>query len=477
MASTKGPQRKSPPRRSPRLAVLDQHPLAVPPTAAASPTAASSNKRSIEEVRGSGSSGGGDGGNRSGDPAAIPEAKAYSVTRSGKRSRQQDIGNNGSVGRQVAAAATAAGAKSSATRLGKRNSHGPGEENNSNSGQSQVTDVAATAVGFNTATAGFKKTSAATSSSLDDECDKDSSGQPVFEAAGPVVKAPVARNPSVKISPDVDEESNTGSCCEEVLPSGGANASVAASGGEPQVAVAAPAAASASATTSGERNISPGIDTGNEDVGQEQVVAAAPAVLAPKTSSGVRSSSQDCREKDSDGEEVLEAAEAEVMPTSSRKSSIPDATKRASNSSTITTDTSTISPHMAILRQVQADLCEAVYRCEELLGNMEEDLLRRQPNAMSVPSVAQGSSAPVPSPSPSPPSSPSSSLGALEPSRAIALHLKEARPVRKVEPRERIFSQSSQTSVFWRVGAAESKGPRAASSRTGCPRSLWWWWW
>ncbi|CBN77070.1 hypothetical protein Esi_0026_0153 [Ectocarpus siliculosus] len=43
---------------------------------------------------------------------------------------------------------------------------------------------------------------------------------------------------------------------------------------------------------------------------------------------------------------------------------------------------------------------------------MEEDLLMRQPNAMSVASVAQ------------------SSLGALGPSRGIALHLKEARPVR-----------------------------------------------
>lgn len=386
LAAKKEPQRKPPPRRSPRLAGLDRHPLAVPPTATASPTAASSNKRSIEDVHVNGSSAGGGGGSdHGGDPAAIPEAKAYSVTRSGKRSRQRD---NGSVGQQVAAAATAAGAKSSTTRSSKRKSHGPDEESKSDSCQHQViTNAAATALGFHAATTGgFKKTSAATSSSINDESDKDSSGQPVVVAARPVVKTLTARTPSAKTSPDVDEESNTGSCNQEVLPSGGANASVAASFRERSESVAAPAVASASATSSGERRSSPRIDMGND---QEQIVAAAPAELAPTTSSGVRSSSQDSREKDNNkGEEVLEAAEEQALATSSRKRSIPDATKRPSNS-TVTTDTTTVSPHMAILRQVQADLCEALYRCEELLGNMEEDLLRRQPNAMSVASVAQ----------------------------------------------------------------------------------------
>ncbi|CAM9107828.1 unnamed protein product [Ectocarpus sp. 6 AP-2014] len=472
------PQRKSPPRRSPRLAALDRHPIAVSPTATASPIAASSNKRSIEEVRGNGSSDGVGGGNHNGDPAAMPEAKAYSVTRSGKGSRQQEMDNNGFVRQQVAAAATEAGAKSSATRSSKRNSHGPDEESNRASGQHQVTDVAATAAGFNAATAGFKTTSAATRSSQDIDDERDSgSGQDVVVAAQPVVKAPATRSPSAKISPDVDEESNTGRCCQEVLPPGGVSISVAASFSErsgPQVAVAAPAVASASATSSGERSSSPKVDTGNKGGGHEQIFAAAPAVLAP-----TRCSRQDSRQKDNNGGEVLEAAEAEVLATSSRKRSIPDATKGESNS-TITTDTTTTSPHMVILRQVQADLGEAVYRCEELLGNMEEDLLMRQPNAMSVASVAQGSPAPVSSPAPSPPpSSPQSSLGALGPSRGIALHMKEARPVREVEPRERMFSQSSRTSVFWRVGAAESKGDRTASSRAGqSPRSLWrWWWW
>ncbi|CAN0488495.1 unnamed protein product, partial [Ectocarpus sp. 8 AP-2014] len=352
--------------------------------------------------------------------------------------------DNGFVRQQVAAAATEAGAKSSATRSSKRNSHGPDEESNRASGQHQVTDVAATAAGVNAATAGFKTTSAATRSSqdIDDERDKDSgSGQHVVVAAQPVIKAPATRSPSAKISPDVDEESNTGSCCQEVLPPGGVSTSVAASFSErsgPQVAVAAPAVASASATSSGERRSSSEIDTGNEGGGYEQIFAAAPAVLAP-----TRGSRQDSRQKDNNGGEVLVPAEAEVLATSSRKRSIPDATKGESNSSAITTDTTTISPHMAILRQVQADLSEAVYRCEELLGNMEEDLLMRQPNAMSVASVAQGSPAPVSSP---PPSSPQSSRGALGPSRGIALHLKEAKPVREVEPRERVFSQSSRTS-------------------------------
>lgn len=319
----------------------------------------------------------------------MPEAKACSVTRSGKRSRQQDIDNNGFVRQQVAAAATEAGAKSSATRSSKRNSHGPEEESNRASGQHQVNDVAATAAGFNAATAGFKNTSAATSSSqdIDDDRDKDSSsGQHPVVAAQPVVKVPATRSSSAKISPDVDEESNTGSCCQELLPPGGASTSVAASFNErigPQVAVAAPAVASASATSSGERRSSPEIDTGNEGGGHEHIVVAVPAALAP-----TRSSRQDSRQKDNNGGEVLEEAEAEALATSSRKRSIPGATKGDSNS-TITTDTTTISPHMAILRQVQADLGEAVYRCEELLGNMEEDLLMRQPNAMSVASVAQ----------------------------------------------------------------------------------------
>ncbi|CAM9896213.1 unnamed protein product, partial [Ectocarpus sp. 8 AP-2014] len=376
--------------------------------------------------------------------------------------------DNGFVRQQVAAAATEAGAKSSATRSSKRNSHGPDEESNRASGRHQVTDVAATAAGVNAATAGFKTTSAATRSSqdIDDERDKDSvSGQRVVVAAQPVVKAPATRSPSAKISPDVDEESKTGSCCQEVLPPGGVSDSVAASFSErsgPQVAVAAPAVASASATSSGERRSSPEIDTGNEGGGHEHIFAAAPAVLAP-----TRGSHQDSRQKDNNGGEVLEAAEAEVLATSSRKRIIPDATKGKSNS-TITTDTTTISPHMAILRQVQADLSEAVYRCEELLGHMEEDLLMRQPNAMSVASVAQanthnlkGSPAPVSSPAPPPPpSSPQSSLGALGRSRGIALHLKEAKPVREVEPRERVFSQSSRTSVFWR-------SPVSRRQRTG----------
>ncbi|CAM9755820.1 unnamed protein product [Ectocarpus sp. 12 AP-2014] len=473
------PQRKSPPRRSPRLAVLDRHPTAVSPTAIASPIAASSNKRSIDEVHGNGSGGVVGGGNHSRDPAAMPEAKAYSVTRSGKRSWQKDMDNNGGVREQVAAAAAAGGAKSSATRSSKRNSHEPDGESNRVSGQHQATDVAATAAGLNAATrAGFKKTSAATSSiqDIDDDCDKDSgSGQHVVVAAQAVVKAPATRNPSAKISPDIDEESNAGSCCQEVLPPGRGGTSVAATFSErsgPQVAVAAPPVASASATSPGERRSSPEIDTGSEGGDHEQIVAAAPAALAP-----TRSSCQDSREKDNNCGEVLEAAEAEVLARSSRKRSIPDATKGESNSN-VTADTTTVSPHMAILRQVQTDLGEAVYRCEELLGNMEEDLLMRQPNAMSVASVAQGSPAPVLSPAPPPPpSSPSSSLGALGPFSGIALHLKEARPVREIEPRERIFSQSSRTSVFWSVGAAESKGARAASSRAGqSPRSLWRWW-
>ncbi|CAM9537362.1 unnamed protein product [Ectocarpus sp. 12 AP-2014] len=472
------PQRKSPPRRSPRLAVLDRHPTAVSPTATASPIAARSNKRSIEEVHGNGSSGGGGGGNHSGAPAAMPEAKAYSVTRSGKRSGQKDIDNNSGVRQQVAAAATAPGAKSSATRSSKRSCHGPDEGSNRVSGQHQVTDVAATAAGFNAATAGLKKTSAATSSiqDIDDDRDKDSgSGQHVVVAAQAVVKAPATRSPSAKISPDVDEERNARTCYQEVLQPGRGGTSVAASFNErsgPQVAVAAPAVASASATSSGEMRSSPETDTGSEGGDHEQIVAAAPAALAP-----TRSSCQDPREKDNNGGEVLEAAEAEVLARSSRKRSIPDATKGESNSN-ITTGTTTVSPHMAILRQVQTDLGEAVYRCEELLGNMEKDLLVRQPNAMSLASVAQGLPAPVLPPSPSPPpSSPSSSLGALGPSLGIALHLKEARPAREIEPRERIFSQSSRTSVFWSVGAAESKGARAASSRAGqSPRSLWRWW-
>ncbi|CAM9649376.1 unnamed protein product [Ectocarpus sp. 4 AP-2014] len=460
--ATMEPQRKFPPRRSPRLAVLDRHPTAVSPTATASPIAASSNKRSIEEVHGNGSSGGVGGGNHSGDPAAMPEAKTYSVTNSGKRSGQKDIDNNGDVRQQhVTAAATAAGAKSSATRSSKRNSHGPDGESNRASGQHQVTDVAATAAGFDAATTGFKKTSAATSSSqgIDDDRDKDSgSDQHVVVAAQPVVKAPATRSPSAKISPDVDEESNAGSCCQEVLPPGEGGTSLAASFKErsgPQVAVAAPPVASASATSSGERRSSPEIDIGKEGGGHEKIFAAAPAALAP-----TRGSRQDSRQKDNNGGEVLEAAEAEALATSSRKRSIPDATKGESNS-TITTDTTAVSPHMVILRQVQADLGEAVYRCEELLGKMEEDLMMRQPNAMSVASVAQGSPAPVSSPASSPPpSSPSSSLGALGPSRGIALHLMETRPVRGVELRERMFSQSSRTSVFWR-------SPVSRRQRTG----------
>ncbi|CAM9823320.1 unnamed protein product [Ectocarpus sp. 12 AP-2014] len=419
------PQRKSPPRRSPRLAVLDRHPTAVSPTATASPIAARSNKRSIEEVHGNGSSGGGGGGNHSGAPAAMPEAKAYSVTRSGKRSGQKDIDNNSGVRQQVAAAATAPGAKSSATRSSKRSCHGPDEGSNRVSGQHQVTDVAATAAGFNAATAGLKKTSAATSSiqDIDDDRDKDSgSGQHVVVAAQAVVKAPATRSPSAKISPDVDEERNARTCYQEVLQPGRGGTSVAASFNErsgPQVAVAAPAVASASATSSGEMRSSPETDTGSEGGDHEQIVAAAPAALAP-----TRSSCQDPREKDNNGGEVLEAAEAEVLARSSRKRSIPDATKGESNSN-ITTGTTTVSPHMAILRQVQTDLGEAVYRCEELLGNMEKDLLVRQPNAMSLASVAQ-----------------------------------EARPAREIEPRERIFSQSSRTSVFW-------SSPVSRRQRTG----------
>ncbi|CAN0414226.1 unnamed protein product, partial [Ectocarpus sp. 13 AM-2016] len=105
-----------------------------------------------------------------------------------------------------------------------------------------------------------------------------------------------------KISPDVDEKSNAGSCCQDVLPPSRGGTSVAATFSQrsgPQVAViVAPALASASATSSGERSSSPEIDTGSEGGDHEQIVAAAPAALAP-----TRISCQDSREKDNNGGE------------------------------------------------------------------------------------------------------------------------------------------------------------------------------